>query len=232
MNSRFLNTIKNFFTDHNHDGYHHGFYPSVVSGGEKSRNLTLEGNSLDIILLDVSGSMAERDYPPSRLAAAKDASFGFLKQLQDSNPNACVGVVSFSTRARIVHQPVRLKDDYARIGDVIDNLRCESSTNIAEGLTISKAVISKCKGASVPRVLMLTDGYDNEGGNPEQIAQELKGRGIQLDIIGIGGSPAEVNEPQLERMASVVDGELHYWFIRSVGDLVRKFEVLALREVK
>jgi hypothetical protein len=46
-----------------------------------------------------------------------------------------------------------------------------------------------------------------------------------------GGSSASVNEPQLKRMASVVNGELRYWFIRSVGELVKKFKVLALREI-
>ena len=30
----------------------------------------------------------------------------------------------------------------------------------------------------------------------------------------------------------VVDGEVRYWFIKSVGELVKKFEALALREVK
>jgi len=33
-------------------------------------------------------------------------------------------------------------------------------------------------------------------------------------------------------MASVVNGELRYWFIKSVGELVEKFETLALREIK
>ena len=51
-------------------------------------------------------------------------------------------------------------------------------------------------------------------------------------IIGIGGSPDEVDEPTLKRMASVVRGERRYWFIRSVGELVQRFEALALREVE
>ena len=52
---------------------------------------------------------------------------------------------------------------------------------------------------------------------------------MQLDIIGIGGSPADVDEDSLRRMASVVNGEIRYWFILSVGELVRKFEFLGLR---
>jgi hypothetical protein len=49
---------------------------------------------------------------------------------------------------------------------------------------------------------------------------------------GIGGSPKDVNEAQLRKMASVVDGETRYWFIESAAELTRKFEVLALREVR
>jgi hypothetical protein len=33
-------------------------------------------------------------------------------------------------------------------------------------------------------------------------------------------------------MASIVGGERRYWFIKSVGELVQKFEALALREIK
>ena len=81
------------------------------------------------------------------------------------------------------------------------------------------------------RLVILTDGDWNTGGDPEPVAERLKADGIQIDIIGIGGSPEEVNEPCLKRMASVVDGELRYWFIDSVGELVRRFETLALRKV-
>ena len=64
------------------------------------------------------------------------------------------------------------------------------------------------------------------------MATSLKGRGIQLDIIGIGGSPAEVNEADLKRMASVVNGQRRYWFIESADALVERFEALALREIR
>lgn len=63
------------------------------------------------------------------------------------------------------------------------------------------------------------------------VATELKARGIQLDIVGIGGSPAHVNEADLKRMASVIHRQLRYWFIESADALVERFEALALREI-
>ena len=51
------------------------------------------------------------------------------------------------------------------------------------------------------------------------------------NIIGIGGSPSEVNERDLKRMASVANGRLRYWFIESADALAERFEALALREI-
>lgn len=82
-----------------------------------------------------------------------------------------------------------------------------------------------------PTVILLTDGDSNQGPDPVIVAEEIKRRGIQLDIIGIGGSPAEVNEQDLKRMASVKNGQLRYWFIESADALVERFGALALREI-
>jgi hypothetical protein len=41
-----------------------------------------------------------------------------------------------------------------------------------------------------------------------------------------------VNELDLRRMASVVNGKLRYWFIESSYELVARFQALALRELK
>ena len=61
--------------------------------------------------------------------------------------------------------------------------------------------------------------------------QFIPGKQGEIDVIGIGGSPADVNEAQLKQVASVVDGKLRYWFIRDVGSLQRRFEALALGRV-
>jgi hypothetical protein len=73
------------------------------------------------------------------------------------------------------------------------------------------------------------DGHDD--GDPVRAAEQLKQAGIRLDIIGIGGSPSQVNEHELKQMASFFEGQLRYWFIRDTATLVRKFEALALGKV-
>lgn len=229
MNNRLINAIFKNFLGCENEGYEDADFQPLPASNESSFN----GNTLDLILIDVSGSMNEKDYPPSRLSAAKKASIGFLTKLLDKNPNGIVGIVSFSYRAWIVHQPVKVSKCFSQLKDAINSLEIKSNTNTSAGLKLCIEIVNKFRTIIIDkRILALTDGHENAGGDPEIPAQELKNSGIQIDIIGIGGSPRDVNESKLKRMASVVDWELRYWFIESVGDLIRKFEVLALREIK
>ena len=97
---------------------------------------------------------------------------------------------------------------------------------------MARVEIERIRDRRNPRILLLTDGHATAGANPVEAAEHIKASGIQIEIIGIGGSPSDVNEPDLKRMASVINGEMRYWFIKSVPDLVKKFEALALREIK
>ena len=188
--------------------------------------------SPEVLVLDVSGSMLDDDYKPTRLDGAKAASCAFLRKLQDLSPESLAGVVSFGDRGKIVCKPLRVGEGLAHLEAKIRGLTYDGATNMASGLKVAGELIRRCPGSGGGRIVMLTDGFANEGGDPEPVAEKLKRQGIQLDIIGIGGSPSDVNEKQLKRMASVVDGEMRYWFIRNVPELVKRFEALAMREVK
>jgi predicted metal-dependent phosphotriesterase family hydrolase len=100
------------------------------------------------------------------------------------------------------------------------------------GLTLADRELSRITAGGTRSIILLTDGHSNSGRDPEVVANIIKEKEIQLDIIGIGGSPEEVDEPLLRRMASVMQGQQRYWFIRSVGELVQRFEALALREFR
>jgi Mg-chelatase subunit ChlD len=187
---------------------------------------------VDELVVDVSPSMDEPDYPPSRLEGAQKAATRFLNRRREVNPKDLVGIVAFSERAKVIAPPVPVADNFSDLCDAIQSLSTSSCTNIAAGLKLAHREIARVRHPRKPRILLLTDGHSNTGSDPETAASEVKNAGIQLDIIGIGGSPEEVNEPMLKRMASVLEGQRRYWFIRSVGQLVRKFEALALREIK
>ena len=72
-------------------------YPQKLGGGT---------SPVDILLLDVSGSMADTDYPPSRLEGAKVSALRFAEKRAAVEPDSRVGVVSFSDSATVVCSPV------------------------------------------------------------------------------------------------------------------------------
>jgi len=185
-----------------------------------------------VILLDVSQSMSSPDYPPSRLEAAKAAIHRFLAKLSEEDPETKVAIVVFSSEARILVSPTSVTHLACSARSYLNPVAPEYQTNAAQGLSLTMSLLPRPPHEGRRRIILLTDGHSNLGGSPEQTATFIKESGAEIQIIGIGGSPQDVNEPQLRRMASVVKGEVQYWFIDSVPDLIRKFEKLALREFK
>jgi len=187
---------------------------------------------VDMLVIDVSLSMDLTDYPPSRLDGAKQAATRFLVKRFEVSPAALVGIATFCSRAKLVSDPVPISQNLVQLQGRLQGLSTGSATNLSAGLSMAQTEILKARSTETKRIVLLTDGDSNTGPNPVITSDAIKKAGIQLDIIGIGGSPSEVNEKDLKRMASVVNGELRYWFIKSVGELVQRFETLALREIK
>ncbi len=185
-----------------------------------------------MLVIDVSLSMDFTDYSPSRLDGAKQAATRFLQKRVEVSPDTLVGIVTFCNHGKLVSPPIAIRENLPLLQECVQRLSTGSATNISVGLSIAQTEILKARSTQAKRIVLLTDGDSNTGPSPVTTADEIKAAGTQLDIIGIGGSPSEVNEKDLKRMASVVNGELRYWFIRSVGELVQRFETLALREIK
>ena len=181
-----------------------------------------------VIVLDASPSMEADDYPPSRFVAAKQAANSFLQRCAERTPEALVGIVFYSESARVASGLMPVKQHRNQLRQAIESGEIEPATNISAGLSMACDELV-AKGPDLnPDIILLTDGHATVGPDPVKTAAGLKEIGIQIDIIGIGGSPDDVNESQLKQMASIVNGQLRYWFIRDRFALVRKFEALAL----
>jgi Mg-chelatase subunit ChlD len=185
-----------------------------------------------IITIDVSPSMEDCDYHPTRLEGAKRAVSRYLATMAHYEPQTLIGIVDFHGEAKPVSHPLPIGEQRRELGQALKRLHTGCCTNIGAGLQLASRELALVPSPSDPTVILLTDGDSNQGPSPLRVANDLKAQNIQLDIIGIGGSPAEVNERQLRRMASVVNGQLRYWFIESADALVQRFEALALREIK
>lgn len=188
------------------------------------------GTPAVLLVLDCSGSMDLDDYPPTRLKAAQRAALVFLDNYSRQSPEALAGVVFYAGSAIVACPLTALRGASSEFCRAIEQADTFGDTNISAGLNAAFREFAKCREAINPRIILLTDGHANEGPNPVETARELKAHGVQMDIIGIGGSPEDVDEVSLKSMASIINDELRYWFIEDSQKLLKKFEALALRE--
>ena len=182
---------------------------------------------MTMVVLDVSPSMNETDYEPSRLEGAKLSYRRYLAAVRTAEPERLVGLVQFHGHPTLLCEPLKVCTAFEQLHAAADRLSGGSATNIGDALLLALAATEHlCQ--SKRKIILLTDGASNAGPDPVEVAETVKAQEIQLDIVGIGGSPAAVREEDLKKMASVG----RYWFIRSVPDLVRRFEAFAFREIK
>ncbi len=198
-----------------------------------------------VLVLDTSGSMQARDLFPSRLAAAQAAARGFVASLPDGFR---VGLVQFASQASLV-QPVT--EDLRAVRRAIDALESDGGTAIGDGLQVAlaslppetfaspttaspdagTAVIGAPAGPPVPPavVLLLTDGQNTEGTDPQVATGSARDQGVPVFTIGIGGRAApfgpgsnrtnSVDEALLGEIAAQTGGQ--YYFAPGAGDLNR-----------
>ena len=180
-----------------------------------------------IIIVDVSASMDEADYPPTRLHGGIQAAIEYVNARAETYPQDRVALVSFSIEARVV-LPLSAIDAKEKIVPAIQSLRIDGGTDIAAGLKAAARVFGRCKESDHHRhIVLLTDGH---GGRPVKIAKKLKDYyQAVIDVVGIGGSHSAVNESLLRRIASTdpVDGFNHYRFIKDPETLKEHYRNLA-----
>ena len=138
--------------------------------------------------------MAQDDYHPTRLEGAKRAVQRDLGVMSRQEPETLIGIVDFHGEAELVTPPLPIGNHHRQLREFLARLHTGSYTNIGAALRLAGRELTRIRFPRDPSVILLTDGDSNQGPDPVTVGEELKGRGIQLDIIGIGGSPAEVNE--------------------------------------
>lgn len=177
-----------------------------------------------IFVLDRSGSMGRRDYRPNRLKAGGAAVEEFITVKIEMECHDIVGLVVFHEFSKVICEGSSLADAWMNILKKLSRIRPFDGTDIASGLVEAGKILARCQDDFRKRIVLLTDGH---GGRPEPVAEDLKRRGIIIDVIGIGGSPAAVNEASLRKVASVIDGDCRYRFIADRASLIEHFRKIA-----
>jgi uncharacterized protein YegL len=185
-------------------------------------------NVEDIVLvIDISGSMRNKDYPPNRLEAAKQAASEFVHQKFGVDERDSVAVVSFGSQGQTHCEMTNVGTARDKLLKTIEHLQVKGGTAMGRGLEEAGKILSHST-ALVQRIVLLSDGYHNTGKSPRPIAKELKSNGVIIDTIGIGGKGA-VDEKTLCAVASTVDGKVRYRYIDSSRELVTYFSGLSAK---
>jgi len=114
------------------------------------------GEGVDIIIaLDVSGSMTQTDYYPSRLAAAKKAALTFI----DGRPNDRIGLVIYADQPRTLCPPTF---DHATLERFIQDAELGA---LPDGTAIGAGLAVAAKGFNYSQtsrrvVVLISDGED------------------------------------------------------------------------
>lgn len=182
-----------------------------------------------VLVLDISGSMSERDVKPNRLGAAKEAALEYLDEVFESRPETFASVIAYDNWAKVVCEPVMLGGGVESVRRAVQSLRPGSTTDIGRALNKTTKVLSRADAMAQAHVVLLTDGHHNGKSDPASVAGKLKERcSIRIDCIGIGANGGAVDEGLLREIASRDDnGQPRYHFIRDRFTLVEHFRNLA-----
>jgi Ca-activated chloride channel family protein len=175
-----------------------------------------------IVAVDVSRSMMATDVNPDRLTAAKDAARDFVAGLPEQFN---VGLVAFAGTTTLLVSPVTDRAALqAGIDQLAEGITGSSGTAIGEAIATSLEAISTldARAEQEPppaRVVLLSDGANTAGRDPETAAAEATDAGVPVDTIAFGtpdgtigqfgGTPVPVDGETLRAVAEQTGGGYH-----------------------
>ncbi len=185
-----------------------------------------------VICIDTSGSMRARDLVPTRWDAAVAAARTFV----DAVPAGTrVGVVSFSSSAAVIAAPTA---DLDAVRDALGRIPPpDGATAIGDALALAAQQLP-AGGRRI--IVLLTDGVNNRGSDPLEVARSIGARGVTIETVGVGSSgsgeiipgtaePADLDADSLRAIARSGGGR--YVEARDAGALSDAFRSIALATV-
>ncbi|MFF0869141.1 VWA domain-containing protein [Nonomuraea sp. NPDC003560] len=148
-----------------------------------------------LLALDTSGSMCSTDVDPNRLTAARKAAAGFIES-QRGGPR--IGLVTFAGTAGLLVPPT---DDTDALIEALDGLTVARGTAIGQAMLTSIDAIAEvdpsvaataatppagASGYAGAAIVVLTDGANTQGVDPQRAAQEAALRRVRVFTIGFG----------------------------------------------
>ncbi|HLX26848.1 MAG TPA: VWA domain-containing protein [Candidatus Cybelea sp.] len=173
------------------------------------------------ICIDTSGSMRSTDVFPTRADASKSAARAFIAE---APPGTKIGIISFAGSAAIVSP---LSADHQQVSDSLDYLPLPNgATAIGDALQLAAQNLPP-RGHRV--VILITDGVNNVGTDPNEMAQYLGSQHIPVYTVGIG-TPAGGLIPGTNEEATIDEDALRGYAEASGGAYARAENATQLRD--
>ena len=158
------------------------------------------------ICIDTSGSMASTDVSPTRAAAAQSAARAFIEQ---APAGVKIGLITFSGAAELIAPLTASKE--AILGALEQIPSPDGATAIGDALRLAASQFPPT-GHRV--VILITDGVNNTGVDPQEMAQYFAAHHVPIYTIGIGtsngdvigGEESTIDEGALESYAQITGG--------------------------
>lgn len=174
--------------------------------------LTAPASSL---VLDVSGSMRWG----GKLEAAGKAAEAFLNA---NPPEAKISLVTFASRAEVIHPLGAVKDTRPEVIASIRTLEAQDATNIGDGLSRGLGQV-----ASAPRdassVVIMSDGCNNTGHSDDQVVEMARRGGVKVHTVAFGN---DADIALMRRIAQASGG--NPVMPADVGTLVSVYQKMAM----
>ncbi|MEU5861704.1 MULTISPECIES: vWA domain-containing protein [unclassified Nonomuraea] len=168
----------------------------AVGAARPQASVPVPTRSTTILLaLDTSGSMCSTDVDPNRITAARKAAAGFIES-QRGGPR--IGLVTFAGTAGLLVPPT---DDTDTLIEALDGLTVARGTAIGQAMLTSIDAIAEVdpsvaatsatppaagSGYAGAAIVVLTDGANTQGVEPQRAAQEAALRRVRVFTIGFG----------------------------------------------
>jgi Ca-activated chloride channel homolog len=173
------------------------------------------------VCIDTSGSMASTDVMPTRADAAKAAARAFIGE---TPPGTKIGIIAFAAGAAIV-QP--LSADHQQVSDSLDQLPLPNgATAIGDALQLAAQNLP-AHGHRV--VILITDGVNNAGVDPLEVAQYLGAHRVPVYTVGIGTASGGII-PGTNDVATIDEDALRQYASLSGGAYARAENATQLRD--
>jgi Ca-activated chloride channel family protein len=174
-----------------------------------------------VLCIDTSGSMSATDVAPTRSDASHEAALAFINGVPDGTR---IGLVAFSAAAFPLGP---LTDDRDAARDALGRLPAPNGgTAIGDALNVAAQLLPH---GGRRAIVLVTDGVNNAGSDPLEVASSIGAQGISIFTVGIGTNGSGLVIPGTNDDAALDEDALRSIAASGNGTYARVGDAGALR---